>query len=54
MMRYKVLLNGQKVADNMNLDTAMILLKALIIEYFNNSDIEVSIRKIEEGINAES
>ena len=43
--RYKVLIDGMVVADNMDLGTAIILIKALFNEYYNDNTMRVSIEK---------
>ena len=44
--RYEVLIDNMVVAENMDLKTATILVKALFEEYYNDYKMEVSVRKI--------
>lgn len=44
---YKVTTLNVDVARYMPLDTALILVKALILEYYNDPDIEYTIRREE-------
>lgn len=43
--RYKVLIDNMVVANNMDLNTATILLKALFNEYYNDYKMVVSIKE---------
>lgn len=42
--RYEVLIDNMVVAENMDLKTATILVKALFEEYYNDYKMEVSVR----------
>ena len=43
--KFKVLIDETVVANNMNLDTATILVKALFEEYYNDHTMIVSIKE---------
>lgn len=43
--KFKVLIDETVVANNMNLDTATILVKALFEEYYNDHKMIVSIKE---------
>ena len=43
--RYKVLIDNIVVAEKMNLETAIILVKALFQEYYNDHTMVVSVKK---------
>lgn len=43
--RYKVLIDNTVVANNMDLNTATVLVKALFDEYYNDFTMTVSIQK---------
>ncbi len=45
--RYKVLYNSEVVAENMDLRTATILVRALFEEYFMDYGMTVSVREME-------
>ena len=45
---YQILVDGVKVAGDMDLDTAAILLKALFREYWNDHGMQVCIMEQEE------
>lgn len=45
--KYQVLIDNQVYAQNMDLETATVLLKALFTEYFNEHDMVVSIKEME-------
>lgn len=44
--RYEVLIDNMVVAENMDLKTATILVRALFEEYYNDYKMAVSVRKI--------
>lgn len=44
--RYEVLIDNMIVAENMDLNTAIILVKALFEEYYNDYKMVVSVRKM--------
>ena len=45
--RYKVLIDNQVVAQDMNIETAIILVKALFEKYYNDFAMTVSVREME-------
>lgn len=49
--RYRVLIDGIAYADNMNIETATILIKALFEKYYNDNFV-LSVQKMESGINS--
>lgn len=50
---YNVLIDGIIVAEGMSLEHALIFIKALFAEYYNDTDLSVSIEreKIDEKVN---
>ena len=50
--KYEVLIEGEVIASNMNIQTATILVKALFDEYYNDHSMTISIREEErtEGV----
>lgn len=46
--KYKVLIDGMVVANNMDINTATILVKALFNEYYNDSTMVISIQAIDD------
>jgi len=46
-IKYKVTINSKTVAENMDLETAIILVKALFNEYYSDTDMVVSVYKME-------
>lgn len=44
--RFKVLLNAEIVAENMDIDTALMLVKALFEKYCYDYDMVISIREM--------
>lgn len=45
--RYKVLIDNMVVANNMDLNTATVLVKALFNEYYNDCTMTVSVKQEE-------
>lgn len=45
--KYKVLIDKEIVAENMNLKTATILVRALFEEYYNENSLTVSVKEME-------
>ena len=45
--RYKVLINDTVVAENMDIDTATTLVKALFEKYYNDHTMRVSVKEME-------
>ena len=46
-LRYEVLIDNEVMASDMTLNTAMLLIRALINEYYNEHQMVVSIREME-------
>ena len=46
-LRYEVLIDNEVTARDMTLNTAMLLIRALINEYYNEHQMVVSIREME-------
>jgi len=46
-LKYFVELGGYRVAENMNIQTALILVEALFAEYYNDRRILISIRRMD-------
>lgn len=44
---YRIRVDGNVVADNMELEYAMVLVKGLFVEFFNDNKMIVSIEKAE-------
>lgn len=44
--KYNVVMDGEIIASNMELDVAMILVKGLLNEYYEQDDLKVSIEVI--------
>ena len=51
--RFKVLIDNMVVANNMDLKTATILVKALFDEYYNNYKMMVSVKQEDRAVCAE-
>lgn len=49
--RYKVLIDNMVVANNMDLKTATILVKALFDEYYNDCTMTVSVKQEDRVVN---
>lgn len=45
--RYKVFIDNIVVAENMDIDTTTILIRALFEKYYNDNDMIVSIKKMD-------
>lgn len=45
--KYKVIVDNMVVAENMDLETATILVKALFERYYEEVDLTVSVKKME-------
>ena len=45
--KYKVLINNEVVAQEMDIKTAIILVRALFEEYYNDYGMTISIREME-------
>lgn len=45
--KYKVLINDEVVAEGMNINTAVVLVKALFEEYYNDYSMIVSIKEMD-------
>ena len=45
--RYKILINDTIVAENLNIETATILIKALFENYYNDHSMIVSIKEMD-------
>ena len=45
--KYKVVLDNEVVAENMDIDTALLLVKALFERYYCDNDMVVSIKEME-------
>ena len=45
--RYKVFVNNEVVAENMDLNTATILVKALFEEYYNDYLMEITVKQMD-------
>ena len=45
--KYKVLINNEVVAEEMDIKTATILVRALFEEYYNDYGMTISIREME-------
>lgn len=45
--KYKVIVDNMVVAENMDLETATILVKALLERYYEEVDLTVSVKKME-------
>ncbi len=45
--KYKVLIDETTIAENMGIETALILVKALFEEYYNDYSMKVIIMKME-------
>lgn len=45
--KYKVIVGNMVVAENMDLETATILVKALFERYYEEVDLTVSVKKME-------
>lgn len=43
--KYVVLINGEAVANGMDIDMALVLVKGIFNEYFNERNMEVSLKK---------
>lgn len=50
--KYKVLINDEVVAENMEIKTATVLVSALFCEYYNDHNMMVSIMEMERAMNA--
>ena len=48
---YKVLIDNMVVANDMDLHTATILVKALFNEYYNDNKMTVSIKQMDKVVN---
>lgn len=51
--RFKVLIDDMVVANNMDLETAMILVKALFQEYYNDHTMMVSVKEEDKTVCAD-
>lgn len=51
--RYKVLIDNMVVANNMDLKTATVLVKALFDEYYNDYAMTVSVKQEDRAVCAE-
>lgn len=45
--KFKVFISSEVIAENLNIETALILVKGLFTEYFNDSTMEIRIREME-------
>lgn len=45
--KYKVLVDGETIAEKMNINDAALLLKALFKEYYNDPEMVVAIREMD-------
>lgn len=45
---YKVCINGREVARGMDLNTAVIVIKAIFLEYFDDHEMQVCLMEQEE------
>lgn len=52
--KYMVLINDTKGAENMDIETATILIEALFRRYYDDHTMMVSIKEMERTCNAES
>lgn len=48
--KYKVLIDGFVYAENMDIKTAIILVRALFEEYYNDHSMEISIKEMERAV----
>lgn len=48
--KYNVLINNEVVAKNMDINTAVILVKALFEEYYNDYTMVVSIKEMDRAV----
>ena len=48
--KYKVMIDNMVVAENMDLNTATILVKALFDEYYNDFNMVVSVKAIDRSV----
>lgn len=46
--KYKVLIDETTIAENMGIETALILVKALFEEYYNDHSMKIIIKRMEE------
>lgn len=51
--KYKVLINGVVCAENMDIKTATILIRALFEQYYNDHSMTISIKEMERTSNDE-
>ena len=51
--RYKVLINDEIIAKDMNIRTAIVLVKALFEEYYNDYTMTVSIKQEDNEVRAD-
>ena len=51
--KYKVLIDGVVCAENMDIKTATILIKALFEQYYNDHSMTISIKEMERTCNDE-
>ena len=49
--RYKVLIDNMVVANDMDLQTAIVLVKALFNEYYNDNKMTVSVKQMDKVVN---
>lgn len=45
LRKFDVYIDDEKVAENMDMDTAIVLVKALLNEYYNDPVLKVSIKE---------
>ena len=48
--KYKVLIDGVVYAENMDIKTAIILVRALFEEYYNDHSMAISIKEMERAV----
>lgn len=51
--KYKVLINSEVIASNMNIRTAIVLVRALFEEYYNDYTMTVSIKQEDRAVCAD-
>lgn len=51
--KYEVLVDGDTVAESMDINTATILMKALFNEYYNEHSMVVSIKEMDRAVCAD-
>lgn len=49
--RYKILIDNMVVANDMDLQTAIVLVKALFNEYYNDNKMTVSVKQMDKVVN---